>query len=171
MHHFPQMHQDSYFDKLLIQCRIWASLPHDWKLVAPAFLSCPSTRFQLLFFVISPSVFISVQPLYIMCVTIFLCLSILKKKLSATLSGLIALENATPLDNSPSTISFDGQMWLSPTSILTGIFRYYNASNISFPDMGQYFAWIHMRKSFFIIIHINICYTGCKIWHHSTWSL
>jgi len=65
--------------------------------------------------------------------------------MSATLSGLMALENPMPLDDSPSTVSFDGQMWLGPEQILTGIFRYYNSSNINFPDLGQYFLWIHVR--------------------------
>jgi len=65
--------------------------------------------------------------------------------MSATLSGLMALENPTPLEDSPSTLSFDGQMWLGPQQILTGIFRYYNSSNTAFPNIGQYFSWIHVR--------------------------
>ena len=64
--------------------------------------------------------------------------------MSATLSGLVALENATSVEDSPSTLSFDGQIWLGLGRILTGVFRYYNASNLSFPDVGQYFAWIHV---------------------------
>jgi len=68
--------------------------------------------------------------------------------MSATLSGLIALENPSLLDKSLSTVSFDGQMWLAPGHVLTGIFRYYNTSNISFPDVGQYFVWIHICLSF-----------------------
>ena len=32
--------------------------------------------------------------------------------MSTTLSGLIAFENATPLEDSPSTISFNSQMWI-----------------------------------------------------------
>jgi hypothetical protein len=64
--------------------------------------------------------------------------------MSATLSGLIALENPTAIDGLPSSLTFDGQMWLGPGRILTGIFRYYNASNNTFPDVGQYFAWIHV---------------------------
>ena len=70
--------------------------------------------------------------------------------MSVTLSGLIALKNATPVDDSPSTISFDGQMWLSPGHILTGMFRYYNAFNRSFPDVGQFFVWIHVRHLFHV---------------------
>ena len=66
--------------------------------------------------------------------------------MSATLSGLMALENPTPLDESPSTVSFDGQMWLGPEQILTGVFRYYNSSNMAFPDVGRYFLWIHVRQ-------------------------
>jgi len=71
--------------------------------------------------------------------------------MSATLSGLIALENPTSLDDSPSTLSFDGQMWLSATHILTGVFQYYNVSNLSFPNVGQYFAWIHICNPFSVI--------------------
>ena len=67
--------------------------------------------------------------------------------MSVTISGLIALENGTTLEDSPSILSFDGQMWLGPENILTGNFRYYNSSNLTFPDIGQYFAWIHV--SFF----------------------
>ena len=77
--------------------------------------------------------------------------------MSATLSGLIALENATPLDDPPSTISFDGQMWLSQGHILTGIFRYYNAFNKSFPDIGQYFVWIHVRRFIHIVLYMHLC--------------
>ena len=36
-------------------------------------------------------------------------------------------------------------MWLGQGRVLTGMFRYYNAYNLSFPDIGQYFAWIHVR--------------------------
>ena len=70
--------------------------------------------------------------------------------MSATLSGLIVLENARPVDDAPSSVMFDGQMWLGPGRIiLTGIFRYYNSSNYSFPEVGHYFAWIHVRYSKF----------------------
>lgn len=57
------------------------------------------------------------------------------------------LENARPVDGLlPLSVMFDGQMWLGPGRILTGVFRYYNSSNYSFPDVGQYFAWIHVAK-------------------------
>ena len=65
--------------------------------------------------------------------------------MSAMLSGLMALENPTPLDDSTSTVSFDGQMWLGPEQILIGVFRYYNSLNINFADFGQYFLWIHIH--------------------------
>jgi len=58
----------------------------------------------------------------------------------------MALENPTPLEDPPSIVAFDGQMWLGPEQILTGIFRYYNSSNIAFPNIGQYFLWIHVRQ-------------------------
>jgi hypothetical protein len=41
---------------------------------------------------------------------------------------------------------FDGQMWLGPGRTLAGTFRYYNSSNFSFPEVGHYFAWIHVAK-------------------------
>ena len=78
--------------------------------------------------------------------------------------GLIALENAMPLDDSPSTVSFDGQIWLAPGHILTGIFWYYDFLNILFPDIGQYFVWIHVSKMFTTLIHRGLHYTGRKIW-------
>ena len=81
--------------------------------------------------------------------------------MSATLSGLIALENASPMEDSPSTITFDGQMWLGPERILTGLFRYYNSSNISFPDIGQYFAWIHVSSYYFLFYTLILA--GCEI--------
>lgn len=66
--------------------------------------------------------------------------------MSATLSGLIVLENARPDDDGlPLSVLFDGQMWLGPERILTGTFRYYNSPNYSFPEIGNYFAWIHVR--------------------------
>lgn len=37
-------------------------------------------------------------------------------------------------------------MWLGPGRVLTGIFRYYNSSNDSFPEVGQFLAWIHVAK-------------------------
>ena len=64
--------------------------------------------------------------------------------MSAMLSGLIVLENPKPVDDSPSSVEFDGQMWISSQCILTGLFRYYNSSNDIFPDISQYFAWIHV---------------------------
>jgi hypothetical protein len=65
--------------------------------------------------------------------------------MSATLSGLIVLENARrPVGGYPLSVMFDGQMWLG-TRPLTGIFRYYNSSNYSFPEVGHYIAWIHVR--------------------------
>ena len=76
--------------------------------------------------------------------------------MSATLSGLMALENLTPLEDSPSTVSFDGQMWLGPEQILTGAFRYYNSSNIAFPDVGQYFLWIHVCQLSFTSFTLTI---------------
>jgi hypothetical protein len=67
--------------------------------------------------------------------------------MSATLTGLIVLENARrPVDGYPLSVMFDGQMWLGHGRVLTGIFRYYNSSNYSFPkEPGRYFAWIHVR--------------------------
>ena len=66
--------------------------------------------------------------------------------MSATLSGLIVLENARPVsDKLPLSVMLDGQMWLGPKRILTGIFRYYNSSKYPFPEVGNYFAWIHVR--------------------------
>jgi hypothetical protein len=64
--------------------------------------------------------------------------------MSATISGLIVLENPRAVDGSPSSIEFDGQMWLGTERSLTGIFRYYNAFNDTFPDIGYFFAWIHV---------------------------
>lgn len=66
--------------------------------------------------------------------------------MSATLSGLIILENPRPVDGLPSSIIFDGQMWLAPGRILTGEFRYYNSTNEFFSKVGKYFAWIHVAK-------------------------
>ena len=80
----------------------------------------------------------------------------------ATLSGVIILENATSVDGFPNTFNFDGQMWLGDGRVLTGSFRHYNASNHSFPDVGQFFAWIYVRKP-----HSHLCslssLTGWKI--------
>ena len=64
--------------------------------------------------------------------------------MSATLSGLVVLENARQLDGLPLSVLFDGQMWLGPGHVLTGIFRYFNSSKDSFPEIGHYFAWIHV---------------------------
>ena len=64
--------------------------------------------------------------------------------MSATLSGIIVLENASTVDGLPSTIQFQGQMWLGEGRVLIGKYRYYNTYNLSFDDVGQYFAWIHV---------------------------
>jgi hypothetical protein len=56
--------------------------------------------------------------------------------MSATLSGVIALENARPIDGSLSSIMFDRQIWLGPECVLTGIFCHYNSSNESFPEVS-----------------------------------
>ncbi len=91
--------------------------------------------------------------------------------MSATLSGLIVLENARPVDGQPPlSVMFDGQMWLGPPGrILTGIFRYYNSSNYSFPEVGHYFAWIHVRRLMNFEYISSQCFflayiwTGCEI--------
>jgi hypothetical protein len=89
--------------------------------------------------------------------------------MSATLSGLIVLENPRPVEESALSVTFDGQIWLGPGRILTGIFRYYNSSNLSFPDVGQYFAWIHVRQTLLIYLCDCLQLTGCEI--HSTGSI
>jgi hypothetical protein len=83
--------------------------------------------------------------------------------MSATLSGLIVLENARPVDGLPLSVTFDGQMWLGPGRILTGEFRYYNSSNDTFPDIGQYFTWIHVRRTLSIFPGVCLHLTGCEI--------
>ena len=54
-----------------------------------------------------------------------------------SLSGLIVLENATPLDGLLSSVMFDGQVSLGFRHVLTSIFCYYNFSNDHFLDFGQ----------------------------------
>lgn len=97
---------------------------------------------------------------YIRCVVV-LVLSVLT--MSTTLSGLIALENPTVIDGSASSLTFDSQMWLGPGRILMGTFRYYNTSNYSFPDVGQYFSWIHVSQNLLIFNHICLQFTSRKI--------
>jgi hypothetical protein len=77
--------------------------------------------------------------------------------MSATLSGIIVLENATAVEGLPSTVSFYGQVWLRPGRILTGLFRHYNANNLSFPDVGHFFTWVHVchpSTPFTIVINV-----------------
>ena len=83
--------------------------------------------------------------------------------MSATISGLIALENPTPLEESPLTLSFDGQMWLAQDHILTSAFRYYNVSNQDFPDVGQYFAWIHVHFTPSYFFTLTSLFLDCQI--------
>jgi hypothetical protein len=78
--------------------------------------------------------------------------------MSATVSGLIVLENPRPVDGLPSSVEFDGQMWLSPQCILTGIFRYYNSSRDTFPEIGHYFSWIHVCSN----LHIFFIFTDIR---------
>jgi hypothetical protein len=68
--------------------------------------------------------------------------------MTATLSGPIVLENPRSLEGSPRTLEFDGQMWLSPGNVLTEKFRYFNSTDLTFEDVGQYFAWIHVGVFF-----------------------
>jgi hypothetical protein len=65
--------------------------------------------------------------------------------MSALFSGQIVLENARQVGDSP-VVAFDGQMWHGTGRVMTGLFRYYNHANLSFDDVGQYFAWIHVRR-------------------------
>ena len=74
----------------------------------------------------------------------------LQHTMSATITGLITLENGTPVEDSPRSLIFDGQIWLGPGCALTGMFRYYNSNNDSFPPIGHYFAWIHVRRLLFL---------------------
>jgi hypothetical protein len=67
--------------------------------------------------------------------------------MTTTLSGPIVLENPRSLEGSRRTIEFDGQFWLGIGSTLTGKFRYFNADDRSFDDLGHYVAWIHVRST------------------------
>jgi hypothetical protein len=69
--------------------------------------------------------------------------------MSVTLSGLLALENRQTVDGLPLSLAFDGQMWLADERSLRGSLRYYNATKESLPDMGTFFAWIHVRLQSF----------------------
>src|SRR6266849_2055517 len=81
--------------------------------------------------------------------------------MSATLSGLIVLENPRPVDAAPSSIVFDGQMWLAPGHILTGTFHHYNSDNFSFSDISQYFTWIHVSLFFLYLSSSHILFSAC----------
>jgi len=70
-------------------------------------------------------------------------------QMSVTLSGLLALENRQTVDGLPLSLAFDGQMWLADERSLRGSLRYYNATKESLPDMGTFFAWIHVRLQSF----------------------
>jgi hypothetical protein len=85
----------------------------------------------------------------------------------ATISGIIVLENASPVDGLPSTVCFDGQIWLGASHILTGSFRYYNATNNTFPNIGHYFAWMHVHLLMSLLIFF-ITLTGRQI--HPLWT-
>lgn len=67
--------------------------------------------------------------------------------MSATLSALITLENARSADGSPASVLFDGQIWLAPDCVLTGIFNFYNSTNMTFSEIEHFFACIHVRSS------------------------
>lgn len=69
--------------------------------------------------------------------------------MSATIIGMVVLENARSLDGSPSTVIFDGKMWLGAGHVLRGGFRYDNNSNEVLPDIGHYIAYIHVRTTSF----------------------
>jgi hypothetical protein len=77
--------------------------------------------------------------------------------MSATISGIIVLENASPVNGLPLTVCFDGQIWLGAGHILTGSFHYYNATNDTFPDIGHYFAWIHVCLLMSLLIFLCHC--------------
>jgi hypothetical protein len=65
--------------------------------------------------------------------------------MTLTLSGPIVLENPRPVEGSSRTIELDGQMYISPGNVLTGIFRYFNTDDIAFEDIGHFIAWMHVR--------------------------
>jgi hypothetical protein len=75
--------------------------------------------------------------------------------MSATISGIIILKSASFLDRFPSTLCFDGQMWLGAGHILTGTFRYYNTGNNSFLNVGHYFVWIHVLLQHLLTTNIT----------------
>jgi len=62
------------------------------------------------------------------------------KTMMATLSGPIVLENPQLLEGSLCMLEFNGQMWLSPSSILTRKFQYFKSTNMTFDSIGHYFA-------------------------------
>jgi hypothetical protein len=83
--------------------------------------------------------------------------------MSATLSGIIIVENPKLVDDSPSSLTLDGQMWLGPGHVLTGVFNYYNSSNLSFVDFTHYLSWIHVRTFPLPLFSLRLPSIDCQI--------
>jgi hypothetical protein len=65
--------------------------------------------------------------------------------MAATVSGIVVLENPTPVPGGGSCLSFTGQMWFAPGQTLRGVYRYFNTYNESFEFVSRHFAEVHVR--------------------------
>ena len=82
--------------------------------------------------------------------------------MSATISGPVVLENPHSVEGSSRSIEFDGQMWLTSINALRGRFRYFNSDDITFNEIGYYFAWIHVRRSIVLSYCCLTTTSGCE---------
>jgi hypothetical protein len=81
------------------------------------------------------------------------------------ISDIIVLENVSPVNGLSLTVCFDGQIWLGASHILTGSFRYYNATNDTFPNISHYFAWIHIHLLMSLLIFLCHCLYSSSLRH------
>lgn len=58
---------------------------------------------------------------------------------SAAITAVVVLESPRSAPDSPKTIFFDGQIYQGAGQPLLAAFRYFNADNMVFDDVGFYF--------------------------------
>ena len=70
----------------------------------------------------------------------------------ATVSGVIVLENPSPVPRAGGYLSFTGQMWISHSITLRGIYRYFNTYNDNFDCVSKHFAEVHVCVFLFLFV-------------------
>lgn len=76
---------------------------------------------------------------------------------SATITAIVVLESPRRAPDSPKTIFFDGQIYQGAGQPLLAAFRYWNADDMVFDDVGFYFLHATVSSVNWYILQSLMC--------------